>query len=159
MFKIIDNFLNPKEHFKLKTLLESNLFPWYFIKNTTDNSTDLYDYHFCHNYFCDNQIQSDYFNSLKILIDNINIKKLIRARANLTPASHKQTKSLIHKDQPFKCKIAIYYVNTNNGYTNIDGKKIKSIENRIVFFNNEKHYGTTTTDSKNRILINLNYEF
>ena len=157
MVKVVDNFLLKDHHFNLKKLLESNLFPWYFIKNTADESTDLFDYHFCHNYYCDDKINSDYFDTLKILLSKINPKKLIRVRANLQPANHKFVKSLPHCDQPFKCKVAIYYINTNNGYTLVKNEKIKSIENRIVFFDNEEHFGTNTTDSKNRIVINFNY--
>jgi len=32
MYKIIDNYLKKEEHLKIKTLLESDSFPWYFSK-------------------------------------------------------------------------------------------------------------------------------
>ena len=56
-------------------------------------------------------------------------------------------------------KTAIYYVNSNNGYTEFeDGTKIESIKNRIVIFpSNLKHTGTTCTDRKIRTIVNFNY--
>ena len=60
--------------------------------------------------------------------------------------------------EDFNCKNAIYYVNTNDGYTMIENKKVKSVGNRIVFFdNNLEHYGTNCTDEKTRIILNFNY--
>ena len=56
-------------------------------------------------------------------------------------------------------KAMIYYLNTNNGYTILkDGVKIKSIQNRALFFNpQEEHQSTTCTDLKCRMNININY--
>jgi len=57
-------------------------------------------------------------------------------------------------------------MNTNNGYTyfnnggrNGSDKFVNSKENTIVFFKaNQKHYGTTCTNEKIRVLINFNYQ-
>ena len=63
-----------------------------------------------------------------------------------------------HVDQTFKCKVALYYINDNNGYTMIGDKKVESKSNRMVLFNsNQKHYGTNSTNFNNRIVINFNY--
>ena len=57
------------------------------------------------------------------------------------------------------CKTAIFYLNTNNGYTLFDkGDKIPSLENRVVEFDsNLKHCAVDHTDTKYRIVINFNY--
>ena len=54
---------------------------------------------------------------------------------------------------------SIFYVNTNNGYTEFeDGTKIESVANRMVTFpTNLKHRGTSCTDEKIRVVINFNY--
>ena len=54
---------------------------------------------------------------------------------------------------------AIFYINTNNGYTYFeDGQKIESIENRMVMFpSNIPHAGATCTDEDRRVVLNLNY--
>ena len=58
------------------------------------------------------------------------------------------------------CLISIFYINTNNGYTYFEtGEKIKSVENRLITFDNKlKHYGTTSTNTQTRIVLNLCYE-
>ena len=58
------------------------------------------------------------------------------------------------------CNICVFYVNTNNGYTEFEnGEKVKSIENRAVIFdNNIKHFGTTSTDTKRRMVLNLAFK-
>ena len=63
------------------------------------------------------------------------------------------------EDAPFKCKTAILYINTNNGITIFEtGEEIKSEENKIVMFpSNLKHTGTTHTDEKVRVVLNINY--
>ena len=54
---------------------------------------------------------------------------------------------------------AIYYVNTNDGYTEFEnGERVDSVENRLVIFDaTMKHTGTTSTDTKFRSVINFNY--
>ena len=38
-------------------------------------------------------------------------------------------------------------------------RKIKSVENRLITFDNKlKHYGTTSTNTQTRIVLNLCYE-
>jgi len=113
---------------------------------------------------------------------------LIRIKANFRPISHKITASDYHQDCIFlsdqlrvwldgdkeqylgkngeKEKIvtdlkhytAIFYVNSNNGYTELmSGKTVDSIENRLFVFDaNEVHTGTTSTDD-HRIVINYNF--
>ena len=64
-----------------------------------------------------------------------------------------------HFDLSFPHKGAIFYVNTNDGFTVLeDGTEIKSIENRVLLFDpSTKHHSTTCTDKKVRITINFNY--
>jgi len=54
---------------------------------------------------------------------------------------------------------AVYYINTNNGYTKlIDETIITSEENKLLTFDsNTKHTGTTCTDENVRIVLNINY--
>ena len=56
---------------------------------------------------------------------------------------------LIYK---FPYKTAVFYVNTNNGYTEFeDGTKVESVENRIIFFDGSRpHNSSTCTDQKIR---------
>ena len=99
------------------------------------------------------------FKCLKPLIDKLNVKSLIRIKANLY---HKTEKLIFHKphlDYDFKHKGAILYLNTCNGYTVLNGgTKIKSVENTLLLFDSSKtHNSTNCTDKKIRLNININY--
>lgn len=64
----------------------------------------------------------------------------------------------MHTDTNFDCRTAVFYVNTNDGYTNIEGEKVASVENRLVKFGAlTKHTGSSTTDSQIRVVLNINY--
>ena len=54
---------------------------------------------------------------------------------------------------------AIYYVNSNNGYTEFeDGTKVDSVRNRLVTFpSSMKHRGVSQTDTRTRMVINFNW--
>ena len=98
------------------------------------------------------------------LIEKINIKSCVRIKANLTMRTSEIVKHGFHVDdidaEFFKeYKISIFYVNSNDGYTEFeDGTKIESVSNRLVTFpNNMKHRGTTCTNKPFRIVINFNY--
>ena len=65
----------------------------------------------------------------------------------------------LHTDVSFDCRTAVYYINSNNGYTYFEnGEKVESVANRLVAFPSQmKHGGTTCTDTQTRVVINLNY--
>jgi len=56
-------------------------------------------------------------------------------------------------------KTGIFYINTNNGLTIFENNiKYKSEKNKFIFFPcNLKHAGTTHTDTKQRIVLNINW--
>tara|TARA_R100001015_G_C4457255_1_gene45344 strand:+ start:65 stop:550 length:486 start_codon:yes stop_codon:yes gene_type:complete len=160
MYKVIDNYLDVDQHLILKTIMESNEFPWFYTKGKS-KSTDkpkLFDYQFNHIFYINNNINSNFFNYLNSILDKLKPLSLIRIKANLNPPLEKIVETAYHKDQNFKCKAAIYYVNDNDGYTVINKEKVLSKKNRIVLFNaNQKHFGTNSTNCNNRMVINFNY--
>jgi hypothetical protein len=158
MFKITDNYLSEEDNLILKTIMESNEFPWFFVNKKVSTDEGLFKSQFEHLFYINNNINSNFFNYVKPLLDKLKPKALIRIKANLNPPSEKIVESAYHKDQEFKCKVAIYYVNDNNGYTLIGKEKILSKKNRIVLFNSDvKHLGTNSTNCNNRMVINFNY--
>jgi len=162
MFKVVDNYLAASDFSVLKETMVSEFFPWHFVTKSNHTSTDRFDYHMGHAFYVpDNggKINSGNFNVVIPVIEKIKVNSLIRVKANLKFVTNKIIKSEPHIDQErFDCKVAIFYVNTNNGYTMIGDKKVNSVENRIVFFNSKlKHYGTSCTDQQTRIVINFNY--
>ena len=99
------------------------------------------------------------FDIVKPILQKLNVKLLYRLKLNMTTGSAKLHESNLHVDVPDDCKTSVFYVNTNNGYTKFeDGTKIYSKANRLITFNSQmKHCGTNTTDSKYRIVLNINY--
>ena len=160
-FQIIDNFLDYNEFKVISSILTDQNFPWYYSDYVAhEESRNNYEYYFEHNFYNFWRPSSNYFELLLPILEKLNVKALIRAKANLYPNSgNTLLKNAFHKDQDFTHKGAVFYVNTNDGYTGLeDGTKIKSVENRILLFNSsELHHSTHCTDQKVRININLNY--
>ena len=95
----------------------------------------------------------------------LNIKKLWMMRVNCTFGTKEPHQGAFHKDMDGTYfdehgKIAILYLNTNNGGTKFkDDLFIKSEANRcVVAPSTAEHAGVWATDSKGRFVLNLNYE-
>lgn len=161
--KIVDDFLSKEEHNIVANRLTGFdcQFPWYMCNYITfpkDDHPNLY--YFIHNFYRDNNIWSDEYNWIKeIILPKMEIKSLIRIKANLYPGQTEKSEHELHSDYPFSHKGAIYYVNSNDGLTVFeDGTRVESIANRMIFFDPSiKHCSTDCTDEKYRVNINFNY--
>ena len=169
--QIIDNFL-PEEHFdKISNLLMGSGMIW--------NYNDVVDYRgsgsktqFTHTFFSSTKgFISPLSDIVKPFIDLLKIDCLIRIKANLNvKCEENDRESKFHYDHELvgsklpdgtlTSYTAIYYVNTNNGYTLFkDGNyKVDSVANRLVIFDSSKlHKAVDCTDEKTRVVINFNY--
>ena len=166
--KIEDNFLDQNIFDNLQDWMLGDNFAWYY------NSTIVYrneisdKFGFIHGFYRYDAPQSSYFENLKPILDIIKPISLWRIKANLLTRTSSIDEQTYHidnidlEDTPEKLKhwrTAIFYVNTNNGYTEFeDGTKVESVANRMVTFSaNLKHRGTSCTDEKTRVVINFNY--
>ena len=160
--EIIDNFLDKSEFNTLKSTLLSSSFPWYFndfiLERGTKECGNYYNYQFTHTLFTTSK-RSDYFYLIEPCLKKLRIRTLLRVKANLTPRADKNIIQGMHTDFDCDCLTSIFYINTNNGYTQIkNGQKIKSVENRMVIFKSSTlHSSVTCTDKKIRCVINFNY--
>ena len=153
--QVIDNFLEQDSFNNFRDIITGQDFPWYFNdqKVLDDNSLD--------NFQFVNIFQPG--NTANFLLDvfkeKLEVSNFLRAKLNCTTRTSKIFKFKPHYDWNGDCNIAIFYINSNNGYTELEtGEKIKSVENRLLMFDNKlKHFGTTSTDSKTRIVLNLCY--
>jgi hypothetical protein len=163
---IIDNFLDESVFTNLKSELLSNTFDWYYnnciVGSNETLKKDAENYQFIHNFYKENHgITGQSFFILKPLLLKINPKLLIRIKANLNPKTN--TKKIIgsyHIDCNMNCKTAIFYINTNNGYTKFKNNNnvVNCISNRlIVFDSNLEHVGFSCTDEDVRVVVNINY--
>jgi hypothetical protein len=158
-YKITDNFLSKEDYRNVKTrMVDSNQFPWFF-SNILDDKAEENNFQFVHPFYDFwNWIGNDVW-VIKPLIDKIDPKAWIRIKANLTTRSDKIIEQGWHTDYDFPCTTAIFYLNDNDGYTVFeDGTKVESKGNRFVEFNSQyAHSGTSHTNEKTRVVINMNY--
>ena len=161
--KITNNFLPPQSFLMVKALLNSNELPWYFNDHIVLPKKDPVNHtQFTHTFYVNDKPHSNFFRNLSPLLDVIKPSILIRIKANLLPMTSSIIKHTMHTDflsDNAKVTTGIFYINTNNGKTIFEtGEEVKSEENKYVEFDSRKlHTGTSCTDQKRRIVINLNY--
>jgi len=158
---------------KLQNILMGRNFPWFY-RPVVDYEDDEDKFQFCHDFYFNQQPQSSSMNELLPILDELRPLALVRIKANLLTRTPEIIENVFHYDisdyddgnrnliYPKKLKqltTAIFYVNTNNGYTKFeDGSIIESVANRMVIFpTNMKHTGTSCSDEKTRVVINFNY--
>ena len=157
--KIMKNFIQEKNIFKgIKDLLMSPDFPYYYNDNTA-GPADKSDYFFSHMLYYDDQQKSSYFNRIVMpIIGHLEYTYLHRAKINCYTKKAKHIKTGMHVDQPTKHTVALFSVNTNNGYTLFEnGEKVVSVENQLVMFDGSiRHCSVAQTDENLRVNININ---
>lgn len=156
--KVIDNFL-PIETFSfLQQMFLSNEFPWYWAEEKVYNVGSLNNWQLCHTFYEDNVSLSNW--NITPVIQTLKPNAIHRIKANLDVYTPEIYEYGLHTDvKGFECNTAVYYLNTNDGYTIFeDGAKIESVGNRMVIFpSNIKHAGTSCTNAKRRVVLNLNF--
>jgi hypothetical protein len=168
--KLIDNFLPKFVHERIyEGVAEDPFIPYYYSSHvahhTNEERDDIKQLMFVHTLYRDKKILSPWFDKIALpILDKLQVKdgKLLRVKINLNPNQLESITSAWHTDcsEIDNYSVAIYYCNTNNGYTEFEGgEKIKSVANRIALFDGQlKHRGITQTDTKGRFAVNINYE-
>ena len=160
MFDIIPKFIQEREVFEnIKNSVMDPNFPWFY-SGTTANLYDKSDYLFYHWLYLNGNQMSDHFNSVLMpLLGRLNLNSLLRCKINLYTKKSKHIKTTFHTDLPEPHKVALFSINTNNGYTLFKNKDIApSVENTMVLFNGQtEHCSVAQTDENVRINININY--
>ena len=129
---------------------------------------DLNNYQLSHTFFflgpnCDPIYKSPHFNLIIPLIkfQPLKLDYPLRIKANLNVRTEKIIRHGFHIDNPMSnSKTAIFYLNDSDGYTEFEesGEKVQSKANRLcVFPTPMRHSGTTCTNTKRRVVININY--
>ena len=161
--KIINNFLPEKEFESINKLFmdEDHDFPWYYNDFICHDKDGLFQ--FVHMFFTPNR--GPVSKHLPIWINFIvkagsNQNKCRRIKSNLTLKTKEPRPTPYHTDYA-DMMTAIFYINTNNGYTEFEnGVRVDSIANRVcIFDSNLKHRGISHTEGDHRrIVVNFNYE-
>lgn len=168
--KVLDNFLPHHQYEQLSSVVNDKLY-WSWCPNITERGVaDSKERgQFVHMLYDINVgISSNFYPEIDPIIQKFamlfakthrNII-LYRAKVNLNPREEGNYQlGNYHVDFDYDCMTAIYYVNSNNGYTKFkDGTKVDSVENRMVLFkSHHEHVGFTCSDEKCRLLINFNF--
>ena len=106
--EIVDNYLDKTSFKLLNEAMNSDMFPWFFNDYKLNPDTDddsLFNYQLTHVFYKDFKINSNYFDTLYPLILKMNVKALVRIKANLNPVSERIIEYKKHKDQEnFNCR-------------------------------------------------------
>ena len=158
MYEVLDNFLQEDEFNNIKNIIMGDNFPWYY-NDAVGTKEDTSNFYFTHTFFKNLNPHSNYYELLNPILQKLKIKALIRAKGNMYSKTEQLVEHGSHVDYDFEHKGAVFYVNTNNGFTVLDdGTKIKSVENRLLVFEPYKiHNSTNCTDKQIRVNINFNY--
>ena len=157
--KIIDNFL-PEEEFKsIQSFMMGGEFKWFYVEGRATKDDSLY--HMSHMFFQPEVgSNSEHLNIWNTFMNKVEAKKCERIKANLTFKTPTIELTEYHSDYD-DMKTAIFYINTNNGYTEFkNGVRVNSVANRVCIFNsNLNHRGVTHTEGdQQRIVVNFNYD-
>ena len=169
MIKVYDNLLDKEKFYYIKSNIMGDRFSWNMgtVRKPGDTWNDeslhnpLDNIHFFKWMYLDHQPIGREIQIVDSILNHpvLELTSLVRVKANLTMRTSKVVEHGWHVDGFFRCNAAIYYVNSNDGYTKFkDGTKVESVENRLVTFNaQDQHTGTTCTNQKVRCVLNFNY--
>ena len=167
---IEDNFLKPKEFDKIqKLMMEPSPFPWFYADRIVFEDDNKFQ--FVHSFYDNHISQSPRTKELTTILDILQPFSIVKMRAKLLTRTPEIVETSFHVDlslpeeQLRQWTTSIFYVNTNDGYTEFqDGRiementKVKSVANRMVTFPaNLRHRGTSCTNENTRVVINYNY--
>ena len=160
--KIIDNFLDDDEFNIIQQYYLNDSFTWHLNDSIANKRQGIDQYQFTHTFFdISKPSLQNYSSFLQPLLLKLKPQYIFRIKANLRPRTTQGVLSDYHVDMSLNQQTAIFYLNTNNGYTKFqenDYDDVKSIANRLLtFYGGLKHCGCSATDSNYRIVLNINY--
>ena len=158
--KIDKNIYTDKQIFEIENFVTSSDFPWYYIKHKNEEKKE--EIFFGHNFYWDHNFCSAHINLITPLLNFIRPTSILGIRMNLSINKNEHYFSGFHTDKfnnQTKHTTAIFYLNTNNGYTELeDGTKILSEKNKLASFPaSVVHRSCSSTNNSCRIVINFNY--
>lgn len=163
--RIIDHLLSADDHASMLAAVESRDFPWersailagdFPGLDPHDNLQDVHGFYAWRN---QRIFGSPHLSVIAPVLATFEPMRLIKAKLNRTYRRPRHIEYGLHVDTRRRGALtAIYYLNTNNGYTLFeDGTRVASIANRMVLFNAElRHTGASCTDTPTRLVLNLN---
>tara|TARA_B100001250_G_C19733952_1_gene759883 strand:- start:290 stop:811 length:522 start_codon:yes stop_codon:yes gene_type:complete len=164
--RIIDNFLHKKDFKEIQEWILEPSCRWSYSPCVVDPNDEVDEdpaaYQFVNMiYYSRMGHENPDCARIFTLLDKLRPQVLLKAKLNMQMMTDTIRVNDKHTDftPSITCTTAIYYINSNNGYSLIGDKKVESVENRIVLFNGKTlHTGTTCTDERRRLVLNLNFQ-
>ena len=171
MLSIYDDWLPQDQWDQVKGYMTSNEMPWNYNDYIITKDAPLSDTmdpldHWqmvCTFYNHKNPYKGlKFIQPLSHIYVKLNPYIIYRSKANLRPRTHVKRASGWHTDVDdcLNATTGILYINTCDGYTEFKDtdQKVYSKENRFITFPSKwEHRATSCTDSKYRMVLNLNY--
>ena len=159
MYRVLDNALHEAALAEIQSVMLGKYFPWYFTDDVAYDGESRGQSCFMHTFFFENRVTSDFFSVISPVLALLDIKALIRIKANLYPKTPTVELHGVHTDYDFPHKGALFYLNSNNGRTTLqDGTEVASVENRLLTFDSSTpHSSSTCSDASRRVNIIVNY--
>lgn len=163
---ICTDVLSKEHHQFIYKTMTSDTFTWNYHDHVVDttqfDAEAKHQIQFVHKFHEVSNILTNpnYWQMLFPIFEVIQPHTFIRVKANNIPGNEKIITHGMHSDTGIPLSYtAIYYVNTNNGFTEFaDGDKINSVENSMVVFPSYMHHtGSTCSDARARFNININF--
>jgi hypothetical protein len=161
-YEIIDDFVPDYTNEHIDKVLSGIHFPWFLAdkvktKNIENELQNNQLFHLI--YFYKDLYKSNYYSLIEPILKKLDIDILLKVKINCTTYTDKIFEFPFHVDTEHKAKTCVYYVNDNNGYTYFkDNSKVYSKARRLVKFDSHHlHSGTTSSNTKYRFVININY--
>ena len=167
---ITKNFLPLDSYNFLKKEFHSHTFPWYFNEYSVSPDTQ---FQFTHNFFDitdnhDGNVEDKKMSFQKRegipllgpILRALNPERIIRIKLNLNTQTSSIIETGMHIDyEDDRFLSSVLFFNTCDGYIKIkNNDKIYSEDNKLVTFkSNLPHTGSTTSNEKRRIVLNLIY--
>ena len=159
--EIKDNFLPHDEWIYVSTWFINHC-QWLYRPVCVNKNDHSDDFQFVHVFWDPTKgTVSNSISVISIMMQMIDPRAWLKIKANLRMKSDKVRITQMHNDfdNLTESTTSIYYLNTNNGGTYFEnGSRVQSKENRLVTFpTNLKHAGSSSSDTKERIVLNFNY--
>ena len=142
-------------------LTDSSSFPWQFEPRKITHQEILpWNSQFVHVFYDNDEPQSPFITIIEPLIEFLDPLCLIKAKANLTIATENPQAHEWHQDTgDERIMTALYYANTNNGFTEFEtGERVDCERGELITFPSTlKHRAWTHTDTQARAVIHISY--
>lgn len=164
---ILDDYLEPDVFLAIRSAILASSFPWEQAQilslSASAHLSPADNLQYVHGFYLKKPgmfYQSPTVAILNPLIAKLAPRSLVKIKVNRTPRKNRHIEYGLHVDtKRVGATTAIYYLNTNNGYTRFaDGQQVMSVENRLVMFDAAiQHTGASCTDADERLVLNLNF--